>query len=52
MKKGSNVIIIYYCQEKFEATYGVIRNRQSQDRKKQWPKKDKRTNIDLQNITQ
>ena len=42
MKKGSNVIIIYYCQEKFDATYGVIRNRQSQkDRKNNGRKRTK-----------
>ena len=43
---------MYYCQEKFEAINGVIRNRQSEKDRKTMAKKDKRTNIDLQNITQ
>ena len=39
-------------QEKFEVTKGVIRSRKSDRQQNGQNKKDKRTNNDLQNITQ
>ena len=47
-------IIIFYIQEKFEDTKGVIRSRKSKKYRQHNGQKnyDKRTNNDLQNTTQ
>ena len=46
--RGHFTLLVF--QEKLEVTKGVIKIRKSKKNRQQKEKKDKRTNIDLQNI--